>query len=234
MHPLKTLVALLFGIGAVAASPEGGRAASEDRVRDAIVKSQRLGAHGLGYNHDSLVALSKALTPDDLPTMLGMLKNKSSSKTGVVFALASQCGAAIAPVLAEVSHDDYPLAQMADARDSLRILAGFGGCSAADRESARSAERELERVERRKIDRVMESVRTHRSEDARVENNALKLLNPDRASEVSLEECIEVVMRSRAALQGGEGRKSSRKSVDDTLSRNAIESCYDRERKKKP
>lgn len=232
MQSLMTLVAFLCGIGAIVASPGSGRAASEDRVRDAIVKSQRLGAHGIGYNRDSLVALSKTLTPDDLPAMLGMLKGESPVKTGVVFALASQCGAAIAPLLAEASRDDFPLAQIADARDVLRILAGFDGCSASDRESGRSAEVKLDRLERRQIERVMESVRTHREEEARVETNALKLLNPDKASEVTLEECIEVVLRSRAVLQGEKGRKSGRESLDDTVSRNAIESCYDRERKK--
>ena len=231
MPPLVALVALLFGIGASVAFPVSSSAASEDRVRDAIVKSQRLGPHGLGYNRDSLVALSKSLTPDDLPAMLGLLKSESSSKTGVVFALASQCGAAIAPLLEEASHDDFSLAQMADARDALRILAGFDRCSPADRDAARSAGVKLERLERRQIERVMESVRTHREEDARVQKNALKLLNPEKAKEVTLEECIEVVMRSRAALQGEEGRQTSRKSVDDTLSRNAIESCYERERK---
>jgi hypothetical protein len=223
---------LLLGIGTAGLFPEYGSASSEDRVRDAIVRSQRLGAHGLGYNRDSLVTLSKALTPGDVPAILQLFTADSDLQTGATFALASQCGASIAPLMAEVAQDEFPLSRMSGAREALRHLAEFERCTDADHEQARAAMARIDHLEQERIDRLIRSSRQRREEDTRIENNALKLLNPEQARDVTLEECIEVVMHSRAAMRGETSGKPRSKSVDDTLSRNAIQSCYDRERKK--
>ncbi|WP_455245088.1 hypothetical protein [Petrachloros mirabilis] len=223
---------LLLGIGIVGLFPEYGSANSEDRVRDAIVRSQHLGAHGLGYNRDSLVTLSKALTPGDVPAILRLFTTASRLQTGVTFALASQCGASIAPLVEAVSQNEFPLSLMSDAREALRHLSEFERCTDTDREQARAAMVQIDRMEQDRIDHLIRSARKHRGEDARIESNALKLLNPEQARDVTLEECIEVVMHSRAAMRGETSRKPRSKSVDDTLSRNAIQSCYDRDRKK--
>lgn len=232
MRERMACAVLLLGIGALGLFPEYGSANSEERVRDALIRSQRLGVHGLGYNRDSLLTLSKTLTPGDVPAILQLFTSASQWQTGATFALASQCGTSIAPLMAAVSQNEFPLSRLSDAREALRLLAEFERCTDADREEARAAMGRIDRLEQERIDRLIRSSRQRREADARIENNALKLLNPEQAGDVTLEECIEVVMHSRAAMRGETSGKPRSKSVDDTLSRNAIQSCYDRERKK--
>src|SRR6266852_2369593 len=85
-----------FCLAANAQSPAGD-SESIERVRRIILHSRHLGAHGMGYNNQSLTTLSQKLTPADIPTLLGLLAEKDL-RVGVQFALASQCEAAIIPV----------------------------------------------------------------------------------------------------------------------------------------
>lgn len=125
MRKRMAFAVLLLGIGTVGLFPEYGSANSEDRVRDALIRSQRFGVHGLGYNRDSLLTLSKTLTPGDVPAILQLFTSASQWQAGATFALASQCGTSIAPLMAAVSQNEFPLSRISDARESLRHLAEF-------------------------------------------------------------------------------------------------------------
>src|SRR5713226_7115895 len=83
-------------LAANAQSPAGD-SESIERVRRIILHSRHLGAHGMGYNNQSLNTLSQKLIPADIPTLIDLLADKDLS-VGVQFALASQCNAAIIPV----------------------------------------------------------------------------------------------------------------------------------------
>ena len=70
---------------------------SIERVRQIILHSQTLGAHGMGYSSQSLNTLSRKLTPADVPTLIGLAADHDLH-VGVQFALASQCTAALIPI----------------------------------------------------------------------------------------------------------------------------------------
>src|ERR1700730_3815957 len=89
-------------LAAYAQSPTGDSEAME-RVRHIILRSRHLGAHGMGYNNQSLNTLSQKLTPGDIPTLIDLLADKHFT-VGVQFALASQCEAAIIPVREAAIH----------------------------------------------------------------------------------------------------------------------------------
>src|SRR5690349_4453953 len=79
------------------AQSPAGDSESIERVRRIILHSRHLGAHGMGYNNQSLNTLSQKLTPADIPTLVDLLADKNLP-VGVQFALASQCEAAVIPV----------------------------------------------------------------------------------------------------------------------------------------
>lgn len=81
-------------VASVMASDDG-----DARIKQLILHSQRLGAHGLGYNADSMQELSKKLGANDIPSLIRLLKDEDVDiAAGAKFGLASQCGAAIEPV----------------------------------------------------------------------------------------------------------------------------------------
>ena len=48
-----------------------------ERLRRVILDSRHLGAHGMGYNDQSLNTLSRKLTPADIPTLIDLLADKT-------------------------------------------------------------------------------------------------------------------------------------------------------------
>jgi hypothetical protein len=93
------LLILLLGSLCLAANAQlpAGNPNSVKRVRQIILRSRSLGAHGLGYSSQSLNTLSRKLTPTDVPTLIDLAADKDL-RVGVEFALASQCEAALIPV----------------------------------------------------------------------------------------------------------------------------------------
>jgi hypothetical protein len=71
---------------------------SPARVRQIILSTRHLGAHGMGYNTQSLWQLSKKLTPGDIPVLICLASGNNDVRVGAQFGLASQCGAAIEPL----------------------------------------------------------------------------------------------------------------------------------------
>src|SRR5260370_42447149 len=111
-------------LAANAQSP-AGNSESLERVRRIILRSQHLGAHGIGYNNQSHNTLSQKLTPGDVPTLIDLLADKDV-RVGVQFALASQCGAAIIPVREAVIQHKMPFL---DAEDVMRLIEDFTVCT---------------------------------------------------------------------------------------------------------
>ena len=112
---------------------------SIERVRHIILHSRHMGAHGGGYNNQSLNALSKKLTPADIPTLIELLADKDLT-VGVQFALASQCSAAITPIReAAVQHRMSFL----DAEDAMRLIENFAVCAPEAQQSASAMRSEI-------------------------------------------------------------------------------------------
>jgi len=165
---------------------------SSDWVRRAILESRVMGAHGEGYNMDSLNQLSRRLIPADIPAIIGLLPDKEL-RMGAIFALASQCDAAIAP-----TRDAAVSKQLSflEAQDVLGTIQHFPACNFTTREKAAALLAELKSLE--------EAGRLHQSQlsadDARINENGLKLLDPKLAKTLTRQEREEVYHRSLKAM----------------------------------
>jgi len=92
-----------------------------ERVRQIILGSRSLGAHGFGYSSNSLNTLSRKLTPADVPTLIDLAADKDLH-VGVQFALASQCEATLIPVRAAVIQHKI---SFLDAEEVMRLIEDF-------------------------------------------------------------------------------------------------------------
>jgi hypothetical protein len=194
---LVTMVSLLLAVGA-----SSGCAAEDqaERIRAAVLHSRQLGAHGLGYGERSLEELSRKLQPADIPGLISLASDREL-RIGVQFALASQCEPAIAAVrdAAAGRHMDF-----LDASDTLRLVSEYGKCSAAARQRARDAMAEIESLRRTDQARNIASIKREKQEDARIQENALTLMQGG-AQQLSRAEREEVYRRSLKAMGLAEG-----------------------------
>src|SRR5690242_18785762 len=117
---------LLGGSLCLAANAESPRpdSGSIERVRQIILNSRTLGAHGMGYGSQSLRTLSQKLTSSDVPTLID-LSSQKDLHVGVQFALASQCEAALIPVREAVIHHEMPFPE---GQEVMRLIEDFSGC----------------------------------------------------------------------------------------------------------
>ena len=166
------------------------------RVRSTILQSRHLGAHGLGYNDRSLAELSRKLAPSDVSDILSLLKDRSLS-VGVQFALASQCGASIAPVREAVKQHQM---DFLDASDVMDLVVSFAGCPSAARTEARIAKKEIDQLQQDEQARIAEESRRKAEDDARIQANSIKMIDPVRAKDLTHEERVEVYQRSLKAM----------------------------------
>jgi len=171
-------------------------AATFERQRRVILNSRHLGAHGLGYNHDSLEALARALTPADIPTLIDLAADKEL-RVGVQFALASQCETAIFPVReAAVEHKMMFL----DAEDTMQLIEAFDLCAPQARERAANMRSEIGTLAEMDAARLQQEARDKAADDARIQRNALKLTNSLEAKQLTREEREEIFRRSLKAM----------------------------------
>jgi hypothetical protein len=169
---------------------------SVGQVRQVILNSRHLGAHGLGYNDESLRTLSGSLTPADIPALIELLSDQDL-RVGVQFALASQCEAAIIPVRqAAVQHKLMSL----EAEDTMRLIEEYSTCTAAAKQIARATRLELHAVGEDDRRRLEQEAKERASEDARIQRNGLKMMDPNHAKELTRQEREEVYRRSLKAL----------------------------------
>lgn len=186
----------------VTALPSASAQQSEARVRQIILSTRHLGAHGMGYSTRSLWQLSKRLTPADIPVLVSLASRDSEISVGAQFALASQCGPSIAAIREVVTHNDPAQRKFLylDAEDTLQLISDFEGCTPEVRQRATDALAEVRRFHQEEHARIEQEAKQKASDDARIQQNGLKLLDPDQAKTLTREERLEIFHRSLAAM----------------------------------
>lgn len=170
--------------------------ASRTHVRLIIISSQHLGAHGMGYSTRSLAQLSRKLSPADIPTLISLL-GEEDLRVGVQFALASQCEPAILPVReAAIQHKMDFIA----ASDTMDLIATFSACNPQIRNSAIKMHAELDKLRDAEYARTEQESKRKAENEARIQRNGLKLLDPEQAKTLTREQRLEVSRRSLAAM----------------------------------
>ena len=189
-----------FGFAANAQVP-AGHSESVERVRRIILDSQHLGAHGMGYNDQSLNTLSQKISPADIPVLIDLLSDKDL-RIGIHFALASQCEAALFPVRdAALNHKML----FFDAEDTMRLVESFARCPEKAKESAAVMRSEIQSLSEAEHKRIMREAKENAAEDARIQRNALKMTDPKQAKNLTRQEREEVFRRSLKAMGLTEG-----------------------------
>jgi hypothetical protein len=169
---------------------------SAPELRHMILRSQHPGAHGMGYGERSLVELSEKILPADIPVLLDLLSDRRL-RVGVSFALASQCDASITPVReAAVQHK----LDFLEAQDVMDLIANFRACSPEAQQKAVSMRADLDSLRIADQARIAEESKRNAAEDARIQQNGLKMLDPQQASTLTRKEREEVYHRSLKAI----------------------------------
>jgi hypothetical protein len=191
MNPGFAFVLVLGSLFAAAQDPNPA-----ERVRRIILDSRHPGAHGMGYNDQSQKTLSEKLTPADIPTLIDLLAGKQLL-TGVEFALSSQCEAAIIPVREAAVQRKM---SFFDAEDTMRLIEDFTVCTPAIHERAAAMRSEIHSLGEMERRRLEQEAKEKAAEDARIQQNALKLTDPAQARTLTRQEREEVFRRSLKAM----------------------------------
>jgi hypothetical protein len=166
------------------------------QVRRIILGSRHLGAHGMGYNDQSQFTLSQKLTPADVPTLIDLVADKDLH-VGVQFALASQCEAAIIHVReAVIEHKMVFL----DAEDVMRLIGDFAVCTPETQQRASAMRSEIHGLGEAEQRRLEQETKEKAADEARIQRNALKMMDPKQAKELTRQEREEVYRRSLKAM----------------------------------
>ena len=191
------LIVALCGLcsGANAQSP-AGNAESAERLRRVILDSRHLGAHGMGYNGQSLNTLSRKLTAADIPALIDLLADRDL-RVGVQFALASQCEAAILPVREAGVQHKMPFL---DAEDTMRLIEGYAACGPETQQRASAMRSEIHSLGEAEQRSLEQEAKEKAADDARIQRNALKMMDPKQAKELTRQEREEVYRRSLKAM----------------------------------
>lgn len=173
------------------------------RLRLILLSTRHLGAHGMGYNTQSLWQLSKKLTPGDIPVLISLASGNSDVRVGAQFGLASQCGAAMEPVRMAVAKSSRFMDLSAE--DTLQLISEFEGCSPEIRERASAARTDIQHMIEDQHARMEEEAKRKANDDARIQAKGLKLLDPEQAKTLTREDRLELYRRSLAAMGIKEG-----------------------------
>ncbi len=150
----------------------------------------------MGYSDKSLSELSSRVKPDDIPVLLKMLDERRM-RVGVSFALASQCEDGIMPAReAAIQHQ----MDFLEAQDVMDLMSNFAGCSEAARHHAAEMRDELATLRDADQAKIADESRQRAEDDARIQRNGLKLLDPAQAATLSRQEREEVYHRSVKAM----------------------------------
>jgi hypothetical protein len=193
----RMLAMIVLGLTAGRPTFAAETKASTFRIRQIILHSRHLGAHGMGYNGGSLTELSQKLTPADIPAMI-LLLGDTELRVGAQFALASQCEAAISPVR-EAAMQDEQISAL-DADDIMSLIVDFSGCTPGTQQNASAARKDIDAYREEQQVRRKEQAKRQAAEDERIQKNALKMLDPNRRKELTRSEREEVFRRSVKAL----------------------------------
>ena len=170
----------------------------------------------------SLWQLSNKLTLDDIPVLIPLAFGNSEVRVGAQFALASQCGAAIEPVQVAVAKASSSMDLTAE--DTLQLMSEFEGCSPEIREQASAARANIQRIAEDEHTRIAQEVKRKADNDARIQANGLKLLDPEHAKTLTPEDRLEVYRRSLAAMGIKEGGPMTpeQKKIADRMYRSMV------------
>jgi len=150
----------------------------------------------MGYNNQSLKTLSQKLTPADIPTLIDLLADKDL-RVGVQFALASQCKAAIIPVREAAAQRKI---SFLDAEGTMGLIEDFAVCTQETRQSAAAMRSEIHSLSEAEQKRLEEEAKEKAADDARIQRNGIKMMDPKQAKELTRQEREEVYRRSLKAM----------------------------------
>jgi hypothetical protein len=178
----------------ICAAAQTPKTAAELRV--IILHTQHLGAHGMGYGERSLHELATSIHPYDIPALIELHLHRHL-RTGVAFALASQCEASIEPTReAAVQHK----IQFFEAQEVMDLIADFEACSADSKEKAAAMRSELSVLSEADQAKAATEAKEKAENDARIQRNGLKMTDPKQAASLSRQEREEVYHRSLKAI----------------------------------
>jgi septal ring factor EnvC (AmiA/AmiB activator) len=150
----------------------------------------------MGYNNQSLNTLSRKLTPADIPTLIDLLAD-TDLRVGVQFALASQCEAAILPVREATVQHKVPFL---DAEDTMRQVEDYAACGPETQQRASAMRSEIHSLGEAEQRSLQQKAKEKAADDARIQRNALKMMDPKQAKELTRQEREEVYRRSLKAM----------------------------------
>ena len=214
MFGMKLRFVALSALCVVTVIPVFGQK-STARVRQIILSTRHLGAHGMGYNTQSLWQLSKKLTPGDIPVLISLSSGNNDVRVGAQFGLASQCGAALEPLRVAVANSSMFMDLTAE--DTLQLISEFEGCSPEIREKASAARADIQQMVEDEHARIGQEAKQKADDDARIQANGLKLLDPEQAKTLTREDRLEIYRRSLAAMgikEGGPMTPAEKKIAD--------------------
>jgi hypothetical protein len=146
----------------------------------------------MGYGSQSLNTLSRRLTPTDVPTLIDLAAH-GDLHVGIQFALASQCEAALIPVREAAMQHKMPFL---DAEEVMGLIEDFAVCRPETQQRSSAMRSEIRSRGEAEQRRLEEEAKEKAAEDARIQRNALKMLDPERAKDLTLKEREEVFRRS--------------------------------------
>jgi len=210
---------LVFAVIVGAAlSLSASAAKSQAELELIVLGSRHLGAHGIGYSDRSLMELSQRLNPTDIPGLLSLL-DKTKLRVGVQFALASQCEAAIQPTQLAVANNKL---RALEADDIMDLMAGFTGCSPDVQAKARAARVEIDAADSERQAQRQKEVQARAADDARIQQNGLKMLDPEQRRTLTRAEREEVFRRSIKAAGLENPQTPAQKAMVDRMYRTMV------------
>ena len=209
-------VQLLPSLGTTESSTE------RDATRQILLGSRHLGAHGLGYNAQSQAELAKQLSPAAIPTLLNLLVHDRETQVGAIFGLASQCGAAIMPILDAAQRHAVPSINLSDLRDALTLMERAEVCSTSDQQRAGEAIKTLDRIIEDENVKRRRAVDEQTARQAEITRHGLLMLDPEGRESVSVNDCLAVVWESVRAA----GIDPTKSESSQRLLNRQIANCY--------
>jgi len=165
-------------------------------LRIILLHAQHLGAHGMGYSEHSLHELATRIQPDDIPALIELHSHKHW-RTAATFALASQCQASIEPTRDAAIQHKLPFFE---AQEVMDLIAGFEACSTEAKEKATAMRSELTALSDADQAKTAAEAKEKAENDARIQRNGLKMLDPKQAASLTRQEREEVYHRSLKAM----------------------------------
>ena len=223
----QLLVLMLAAACAAQGAPIVQPARSKAELKKIILHTRHWGAHGLGYNDRSLFQLSRAITPADIPNLLSLLDEKGDIlkddidvSVGARFALASQCDATIQPLQQAAEQNQHNA--WLDAEDIMDLMAGFQGCDPATQAKARAVKSEIRAAAEERMAKRDHELQQKAADDARIQNNALKMSDPEQKKTLTRAEREEVFRRSVKAAGLENPQTPEQKALVDRMYRTMV------------